>query len=393
MFQRQAPSFVPDPAEVRRRASKGCPPALVELALHCCLEDPIDRPKMPEVLARLRDIELEVLSRLDNETEHVGSIRILQHTGKRAMPIFQPVKENEVGMQQRENDGEASDQRMEEDALEALAKLQVDGTGAARPGEGEDGKDTWRTARWEERPSVITQWSDASEMRGMLCYNNSCNTLKEVPGHQRLLPSDQSSSSFESGPPEIYQSSFMRNVGNASVIRNANPPDDTTSTMTIKASPSETTHAAPGAHTDLGPMPPTALTAATEVPPSKAADIASASSEDTGPALPAKIKTKADVADEEAARQAAPPAHGTHRFTLIEKEALALLSGKKPSTCECTPSQVKKQLGLTRQSRPHSLLSYPKRLHRVTSVPYAINASDNVPLCNAMTALVSLDCL
>lgn len=122
---------------------------------------------MPEVLARLRAIELEVLSRLDNETEHVGSIRILQHTGKRAMPIFQPVTENETaGAQQRETEGEASDKKMEEDALDALAKLQVDGKGAAQPEGFDDAKDTWRTARWEERPSVITQWSDASEMRG-----------------------------------------------------------------------------------------------------------------------------------------------------------------------------------------------------------------------------------
>jgi LIM domain kinase 1 len=150
---------------VRRRASKGCPPALVELALHCCLEDPLRRPKMPEVLSRLREIELEVLSRLDNETEHVGSIRILQHTGKRAMPIFEPVKEGEATAAQRETEGEASDKKMEEDALEALAKLEVDGKGAAQPDSEDGANDTWRTARWEERPSIVDKWSDASEMR------------------------------------------------------------------------------------------------------------------------------------------------------------------------------------------------------------------------------------
>lgn len=123
---------------------------------------------MPEVLSRLRKIELEVLSRLDNETEHVGSIRILQHTGKRAMPIFEPVKEGEATTGQRETEGEANDQKMEEDALEALAKLQVDGKGAAQPDSTDDAKDTWRTARWEERPSIVDQWSDASEMRGKL---------------------------------------------------------------------------------------------------------------------------------------------------------------------------------------------------------------------------------
>lgn len=112
---------------------------------------------MAEVLSRLRTIELEVLSRLDNETEHVGSIRLV-HTGKRAMPIFEPVPKPV-----EENKEEDDDKKMEEDALEALAALRVDGKGAAQP---DEGNETWRTARWEERPSVITQWSDASEMRG-----------------------------------------------------------------------------------------------------------------------------------------------------------------------------------------------------------------------------------
>jgi hypothetical protein len=48
-----------------------------------------------------------------------------------------------------------------------------------------------------------------------------------------------------------------------------------------------------------------------------------------------RILTKAERADEEAAKNAPPIASGTHRFTLVDKEALQLMSGKKPSSCEC----------------------------------------------------------
>ncbi|EIW73130.1 hypothetical protein TREMEDRAFT_22557, partial [Tremella mesenterica DSM 1558] len=82
-FVRQAPSWTPDPEEVRRRVSPNCPPAFTELALNCCAEEPLDRPIMSEVLERLRTIEVEVLASLDADTgEHVGSIRLV-HRGKR----------------------------------------------------------------------------------------------------------------------------------------------------------------------------------------------------------------------------------------------------------------------------------------------------------------------
>jgi hypothetical protein len=163
-----APSFTPDPAEVKRRASAGCPPGLIELALSCCLENPADRPKMPEILVRLRTIEMEVLSRLSDSDggEHVGSIRLVHHGGKRAMPIFDqaPAKVSET-----EVDGDDDDAKMEEDALMTLAGLNIAGAGA-------DGADdtTWRTARWDEQgeraemreDNVTSKYNTASEMRG-----------------------------------------------------------------------------------------------------------------------------------------------------------------------------------------------------------------------------------
>lgn len=162
---------MPDPDEIRRRASPGCPPALVELALQCCQELPEHRPVMPDVLRRLRDIELEVLSRVEESAaEHVGSIRLV-HKGPRAMPVFdQPgkdqdqVKRDQAAAVRERLDEESGDEdikRMEEEALVTLAGLDVGGGGASVL-DSEGG--TWRTARWDEK--LLSALSDASDTKG-----------------------------------------------------------------------------------------------------------------------------------------------------------------------------------------------------------------------------------
>lgn len=171
--QRTAPTFTPDPEEVRRRASPGCPPALVDLALACCLEDPLDRPLMSEVLKTLREIELEVIYRTDESAEHVGSIKLVHNAGKRGMPIFdppQPGVQEETSVEVKEAEeadhGEEEVRQMEQDALDTLAKLDVGGGGASIM-DSEAG--TWRTARWDER--VFQQLED-SEIKGKLPHAN-----------------------------------------------------------------------------------------------------------------------------------------------------------------------------------------------------------------------------
>ena len=173
LTQRQAPSFTPDPDEIRRRTSAGCPPLLVDLAEVCCLANPSERPKMSEVLDRLREIELEVLSRLDDRDggEHVGSVRLVSHAGKRAMPIFdvdQKLREADADM-----DGEEDVRKMEQEALVTLAGLDIGGGGAVSVGE--NGQ-TWRTARWQERGSALSEYTDANEVLGQ-CLEAICCTV------------------------------------------------------------------------------------------------------------------------------------------------------------------------------------------------------------------------
>jgi LIM domain kinase 1 len=160
-FARRAPSFVPDPKEVRRRATQGCPPDLIDLALACCVEEPINRPTMPDVLLRLREIELAVLARSEGDGEHVGSVKLVQHGGKRAMPVFMPVNGTGTEPEKAPETEEEEARKMEEEALVALAGLDVGGNGAVA-----SGLETWRTARWEERSSVLSAYTDSSETRG-----------------------------------------------------------------------------------------------------------------------------------------------------------------------------------------------------------------------------------
>jgi len=119
---------------------------------------------MSDVLIRLRTIELEVLSRLDEKEggEHVGSVRLVSHAGKpRAIPVFDvdpKLKGTEADAEEEEDV-----RKMEQEALVTLAGLGIGGGGAMSIGE--DGQ-TWRTARWQERGSEVSEYTDASEMLG-----------------------------------------------------------------------------------------------------------------------------------------------------------------------------------------------------------------------------------
>jgi LIM domain kinase 1 len=142
--------------------------------------------------------------------------------------------------------------------------------------------------------------------------------------------------------------------------------------MTIKASPSHTTlELAQASADDTVPVAPS-LDSPQSAP--AVSNTATAPSVDIPPAVPLKLKTKADKADEEAAKQAAPPAHGTHRFTLIEKEALALLSGKKPSTCMSFCLSTTRQIGCyADKAVPSTFAAF---------LPKALAPSNKCPVCH-----------
>ena len=121
---------------------------------------------MHVVLKQLREIELDVLKRTDESAEHVGSIRLVNQPGnKRGMPIFEPPSKPDAipeGLGEvNEEGGEEEVRKMEQDALDTLAKLDVGGGGASIM-DSEAG--TWRTARWDE--GVFEALRDDSEIKG-----------------------------------------------------------------------------------------------------------------------------------------------------------------------------------------------------------------------------------
>ncbi|WVR03269.1 hypothetical protein IAU60_000260 [Kwoniella sp. DSM 27419] len=366
-YTRQAPHFVPDPSEIQRRATPGCPPAFINLALDCTLEDPTARPKMPEVLGRLREIEVEVLARLnDLSSEHVGSIRLVNRGGKRAMPIFDG-GENPYASEV-EGSKEEEDRMAEEDALAKLAVMTLDlsGDGASSlssstQGDQEAQAEKWRTARWDEIDSL----------------NSFITASSEIKGHQPLLPSADSTSSFGSAGGGQSYSSFLNSsesatqaqpVQTASTFRDATPApeteeDDAGSVMTIKGGP---------ASPPMGGKPkvdPAAITFS-EAPATEAATRPATSGSQLGDVrsdqpsvssratenVPILRKDQAppriEVQQQSVARVEAEMAEavlpvgtastvsaaskggalGTHRFTLVDQTSAPLINGKKLSS-------------------------------------------------------------
>lgn len=128
-FKRAAPSFTLDAAEVRKRMSPGCPDAFVSLCLDCTRFEPGERPNTREILARLAQIETEVLARPSEADAHVGSVKFITG-GKRpgaapripsfGMGIGKDIRSNEekpvMGFS---SDEESSD----EDLVEAISNL------------------------------------------------------------------------------------------------------------------------------------------------------------------------------------------------------------------------------------------------------------------------------
>jgi len=77
-FKRSAPSFAIDQDEIRRLASPGCPPTLIQLCIDCLANEPLQRPTTRVILDRLREIEAEILSRpSEAEDLHVGTIKFM----------------------------------------------------------------------------------------------------------------------------------------------------------------------------------------------------------------------------------------------------------------------------------------------------------------------------
>lgn len=175
-FKRTMPTFGLDADEVRDMASEGCPDAFIQLALDCVEEDPRDRPEMRQVVARLRDIEREVLMREEAENRYaIGSVRgatiqsIMGTKLKRAapprLPSFNGALKLSGGSHSNANSDDSGDEI--EEALAALEKIGVEPEDARSPGtiKGSStlkvsghGNPWWSEDATEALPSINRSW-------------------------------------------------------------------------------------------------------------------------------------------------------------------------------------------------------------------------------------------
>ncbi|KAL5478738.1 hypothetical protein ACEPAI_2015 [Sanghuangporus weigelae] len=139
-FKRAAPTFAIDFYEVRKLVggSPGCPPAFLRLATDCLSDDPSRRPDIKTILAQLRDVELDVLSRpAEADDAHVGSIKFIAghkrpSAGPR-IPSFGMGVGKDIGRNGRRLDDSTDDDSSDEEQLiEAIKSLDVDLDGASQ---------------------------------------------------------------------------------------------------------------------------------------------------------------------------------------------------------------------------------------------------------------------
>ncbi|SJX65410.1 related to serine/threonine protein kinase [Sporisorium reilianum f. sp. reilianum] len=174
-FKRVMPTFGLDADEVREMASEGCPEAFIQLALDCVEEDPRDRPEMRQVVARLRDIEREVLMREEAENRYaIGSVRgatiqsIMGTKLKRAAPPRLPSFNGALKLNGARSNANSDDSGDEiEEALAALEKIGIEPDDARAPGtiKGSStlkvsghGNPWWSEDATEALPSINRSW-------------------------------------------------------------------------------------------------------------------------------------------------------------------------------------------------------------------------------------------
>ena len=285
--QRPPPSFNIDTDEVRQMASPGAPTDFIQLAIDCCAQRPTDRPTMPQVLARLRAIEVEVLSRPSEADDlHVGSVKFF--TGQKRpgapprIPSFSALKNKDEGKTD-DSTPEGSD---DEELIEAVMGLQ--------------------SIKLEGEDDDSTAWSGMTAKAGH--FAGVKDSLELRSGHGRvngdgvsdlgepLLGNDKNESTFTYTD---YSTSVVKAPGHA--------PPSLSSIMTVRPAASEENIAIPSGPTE-------SMLSIDSFHTARSSSILGA------PSIAAATEGGSTIGPVEASVM-------LHRFTLIKPGA----SGKKPS--------------------------------------------------------------
>jgi hypothetical protein len=155
---------------VQQHASAGCPPELIDLIMECVAAKPEDRPAMPEVIKKLRKMEVDILSRMTiGQGEHVGSIKIVKGRkganarGGKALSALFAGRDETVAEEKEEfhNAKETQNDEFEYDTEEEEVLKMMQASSKIKFGEHAT---TWRTARWDEpqaeKPTLMSLFSN-----------------------------------------------------------------------------------------------------------------------------------------------------------------------------------------------------------------------------------------
>ena len=140
-------------------ASPGAPADFIQLAIDCCALHPADRPTTPQILARLRAIEVEVLSRPSEVDDlHVGSVKFFTQKRPGApprMPSFSAIRDKD---EKKTNDSqpEGSDDEELTDAVNSLKSVTL---------EGEDDEDSTAWSQMTAKEGHFASVKDSLQLR------------------------------------------------------------------------------------------------------------------------------------------------------------------------------------------------------------------------------------
>ncbi|KAB5591769.1 TKL/LISK/LISK-DD1 kinase [Ceratobasidium theobromae] len=259
VFKRSAPHWAIDADEVRARASPGCPPELVQLALDMCAADPQARPALREILARLRTIELAVLEKAGDA--HVGSIKFLTAGRKRPGPTPR-IPSFGMGVGSEIRYGQATIEDVPEpkttapatesvrelnDAVRHLDKITIS-KGPPNIFPPEHGrtpaseKSRWESPRWDGDSMYYSRRSrDFGYIPSEPGSDSASPLLQEPP----TVGNSHSPSSYSETVLQMHGRDM--NVSTPSGISTLKPSrlDDTLSAMTVRASPTNNANVLP----------------------------------------------------------------------------------------------------------------------------------------------------
>ncbi|CAE6474219.1 unnamed protein product [Rhizoctonia solani] len=271
VFKRSAPDWGMDADEVKSRASPGCPPELVSLALDMCAVDPHARPDMREVLSRLRTIELGVLEKAGDA--HVGSVKFFTAGRKRPGPALRipsfgmgvgsEIRNkdgvNEAAAKQEEVDGGVGSDKELDEVVRGLENISVSkGPPNVLPPEHgltpASEKSRWESPRWDGDSMYYAQRSgDFGYIPSEPGSDSTSPLLQEVPNPN--ISAEGASSRLSSYSTTVVQmhggdlgtsTPSVITAVHLSTDRTPPPFQDTSSVLTVRASPVTATHALHG---------------------------------------------------------------------------------------------------------------------------------------------------